>query len=962
MDHVNTNANETSIYLSDATTMSEGEAARAKRNTAKNIAGTVRVEESEVSYRPKEASRQALFTIPELSGMDTVIRVLEDKHIDLRRMVDAIKQAGLPVKAETNPVLHSEMYAGRVTKRTEDFINNELRPLIQFMRLNKITLDQLDQYLHARHAEEANAHLQAINPDREDNTALSGMTNEEAARILEAAPPAMKRLSEKVDAMIAKTRQTLVDYGLETTETVKEWAEQYRHYVPLMREGFDEGGPMGTGQGFSVRGPSSKSRTGSTRSVVDILANVALQREKAIVRGEKMRPVIALAGMLMRYPNKRIASLAKRIQMKYTDPQTGLIVKTGGDTGDYRVPTIKTINKEGVVEYRPDPNYKGRDNVVNFRIQGKDYAIVFNEQDPRAMEIAKGLKDLDTAQANAVFQKIAPVTRYLASINTQYNPVFGLTNFTRDLQFALLALSSTPLAPYRKEIIGNVVPALRGVYRAVRADRAGHPAEGEWAKLWEQFSEVGGPTGYRELYKTSADRAHAIEQLLDPDWWLKTKPGKVVSMGGLLAPMESVFLEKSEPLFDWLSDYNQTLENAVRLSVFKAGLAHGLPTIEAASLAKNITVNFNKKGQVAPTMGALFAFFNASVQGSARLAETLFEKGKVGTLTTAGKRIVQGGLMLGALQAVILSVFGFDGDDPPEWIKAKKLIIPVPGTDRGYLSIPMPLGFNLIPTIGRLATEAVLYGRPMERMYDMLAATLDAFSPVGTSASIAQTITPTVAKPIVALAENKDWTGKPISREDVNSLAPTPGFSRTRNTASPWAILLSEAINALTGGTDYKPGEWSPTPDAIDYLIGYATGGIGREVGKLAQAVAAPARGEELPIYKIPVVGTFVGSASDTAATRERFYRNIRELNLHELELKGRRANREDMAGYLREHPEAKLIETGNMLEREIQLMNKRKRDLIKRGASHDQIQAVEDRIIARMHQLNTRLYQMEAR
>ncbi|HGV3447536.1 TPA: hypothetical protein ACLNNW_003738, partial [Vibrio cholerae O1] len=99
-------------------------------------------------------------------------------------------------------------------------------------------------------------------------------------------------VAKSVDAIIENTRKLYVSYGLEDQEVVDSWRNAYKHYIPLMRE--DKDGGMGTGQGFSVRGKEVKGRTGSTRKVVDILANIATQREKLIVRGEKNRVTQAL--------------------------------------------------------------------------------------------------------------------------------------------------------------------------------------------------------------------------------------------------------------------------------------------------------------------------------------------------------------------------------------------------------------------------------------------------------------------------------------------------------------------------------------------------------------------------------------------------------------------------------------------------------------------------------------------
>ncbi|MEG7741729.1 hypothetical protein U2084_14925, partial [Listeria monocytogenes] len=82
-------------------------------------------------------------------------------------------------------------------------------------------------------------------------------------------------------------------------------------------------------------------------------------------------------------------------------------------------------------------------------------------------------------------------TRYFASINTQYNPIFGVTNLVRDVQTGLLNLKSTPLDGKQMEMAGGLVHALPAVFKALRADRKGQSATGTWAQLWEEFQEVG---------------------------------------------------------------------------------------------------------------------------------------------------------------------------------------------------------------------------------------------------------------------------------------------------------------------------------------------------------------------------------------------------------------------------------------------------------------------------------------
>ena len=57
--------------------------------------------------------------------------------------------------------------------------------------------------------------------------------------------------------------------------------------------------------------------------------------------------------------------------------------------------------------------------------------------------------------------------------------------------------------------------------------------------------------------------------------------------------------------------------------IFLEGMSESEAKQQAASIAKNLTVNFNRKGQIATQAGALYAFFNAAIQGTTRLAQTL---------------------------------------------------------------------------------------------------------------------------------------------------------------------------------------------------------------------------------------------------------------------------------------------------------------------------------------------------
>ncbi|MFA6358893.1 MAG: LPD38 domain-containing protein, partial [Candidatus Omnitrophota bacterium] len=732
---------------------------------------------------------------PTSSTMNTLNYVLADRNIDLRDVTKAIEKAHGILTDQKNASLKETLFSGRLSSRIDDFVNNELRNVTSSMAKNNITLPQIEEYMHARHAEEANDYLDSLPEDERKGNA--GISTDDAKNYLDSLDLALKEKYEKValmlDKITHKNAQLLVDYGLESQETIDKWFSKYKHYVPLFREDIED--RPGTGQGFTIAGAASKGRTGSERKVVHILSNIAMQRERTLTRGEKNRVSQSLVSLAENFPNEDFWKVIK-------------------------IPRLSTYIAPGV-------EARIKDNVVVARIKDektgeiKHIGIQFNEKNDRAIRMAHALKNLDMDTMGEVLGTVSKITRYVASINTQYNPVFGLTNFFRDLGTGILNLSSTPLAGKQKQIVQRVVPNIKGIWSATRGDYSSQEA-----KDFKDFQENGGQTGYKNLFVASEERAKSIESELK----------------SLQAGKPRRFLSNMAKV---LSDYNTTMENSVRLSAYQEGIKSGMTKEQSAALAKNLTVNFNKKGQIAGQAGALYAFFNASVQGAVRMYETLSGP--------TGKKIIAGGIILGAVQAMMLAAAGFKDNEPPEFVKERNIIIPIGG--KKYITFPMPLGFNAIPNVGRFLAEVTLSGGKDagQKMSNLLGMIAETFNPMGSSGLSMQTVAPTFLDPFAALAENKDWTGRPIYKEDFNALNPTPGTSRVKDSATIFGRGLAWAFNILTGGDKYTPGLFSPTPDQIDYLSGQITGGLGREIGKTSMMFESLYTGEELPTYRLPL-------------------------------------------------------------------------------------------------------------
>ena len=801
-------------------------------------ASAQRVAEPERDYNPRSVqSAAAPWTVPEPGAGDAFIRSIQNNKIDLKRLREAItEQYGEPA-VQNDAYLAEELYHGKVATRVEALHRDYVEPILAKIAVAGknvgVTLDDVNQYLHARHAPERNAAMKAINPGMPNNEALSGMSNQQAAQVMAdfrqaGKLAALQAIAKDVDQLLADNRASMVADGLEDAGVVQAWESAYKHYVPLQREIGSSGTPKG--MGFSVRGPESKRAMGSNRAVVNILANIVAQAETTAIRAEKAKVGRALLAMARQYPNPDF--------WKVDVP-----------------PTKPRINKDtGLVERNAvDPLYQTADNVVMVKDFGQDHFIVFNRDSERAMMVARAMKNLDTAPMNRVLEVVGRGTRFLASMLTQRNPVFWLTNFARDIQGAMLNLEGTDAEGLQRQVLANLPSAFKGMHSLVRGD-----SSGQWARYGRELQEAGGTTGYMQAFENSDrrmdDLAKEIERM----------------QRGLADPRTLGRL-----VLDFIDDYNDIIENAVRLSVFQAARDAGVATPRAASIAKNITVNFNRKGNVTPVINSLYMFFNASIQGTARLAQAIATSRKA---QVAVGGIAAMGFLLDALNRAMAGEDDETGrnryDMIPEFEKSKNWIIMNPMRPGEYLKVPLPLGPHIFHNSGRLLSDAMFRDDPrnaQEYAWAMANTLFDAFSPLGTASTLGQFIAPSVADPVLQLTENKSFTGAPVYKSADRGFGPedpAPAYTRYfESTPEVWRAA-SRALNDLTGGDAVKPGLINVEPDIFKHVFYTFTGGPGRTLDQAIDSMQSEARGQETSVNRIPLASRFYGANDDRQRER----------------------------------------------------------------------------------------------
>ena len=782
-------------------------------------------EGSLLSRRPARQNNlnlaRSAWEIEDPSMVDSFGRALQDNKIDLKKVQKRITDLYGPIAEGRDAYAKEELYHGRVSSRVQRLHDQRVKPILKQIADNRegVTVDDVDRYLLARHAPERNEAMKEINPDRVDNDRLSGMSDKEAEEAIKAFASESKLnrledIAKDVDKLTADTRRVMRAEGLESAETIKNWEDAYQFYAPLQRDIEGNGAPRGSG--FNVRGPESKRAMGSTLEVKNILANIVAAAETTAIRAEKNKVTTALADLAKQYPADGFWKVDE-------------------------VPTTRQINKStGLVETIPDPLYQLADNVVMYKEGGKHHFIKFDENNKRAVEVARAMKNMDAGGLSQVMRMATVPTRFLASLLTRWNPEFWVTNFIRDVGGTQYNWFGTGLKEGRRDVIANVPKAMRGLRDLYRGE-----GKSQWAQYAKEMDAAGGTTGHMDMYETSDKRMDN----------LRSEVAKMEQGAGDPRRIARTVLQA-------VDDYNSIVENSVRLAAFQAARKQGLSPQRAASIAKNITVNFNRKGNASAGINAWFMFFNASVQGTATILKAAAKSPKA--------RAVLGGMAATGflLDMVNREVMGEDYESIPDFEKSHNAIFAK--SDGTYVKVPYPLGINAVFNVGRLTSEAISgrsHKKPIEYGMSMAAAMLDAFNPMGSVGGAGELFSPSIARPIVQLADNRSFTGAPVFKSGDRGPrgdAPEPAHRRHfQNTPELW-IAASRGMNALTGGDYVEKGAVDVSPDALRHIFTSMTGGLGRAADRTLDYFTS----DEPSASRMPFVGRVAGKVDDRMKER----------------------------------------------------------------------------------------------
>ena len=808
--------------------------------------------------------RAESFDIKPEGKLDLFKRKIVDEFQRLAVVQKAI-QAKRRISDEFDAYFKMEIMQGKTKDLINKFDDKFYQPLKDEIHKSGLNVRAIGLYLYARHAKERNAQIAKINSEFADtiNNPGSGMSDVVADKVIKyfhdhGQTPKLEAIEKQIRRMNNYHQYLLVKSGLVDQKTIDRYNATYRNYVPL--KGFQEedleargytpeeiaeivdqtNSVIGSAKGFSVSYKPKRAMGRETMANVDeIMANIVTQIVRDIATAGKNEVGQAFLGLVRQNPNDKIWRIEQPEMKDYIDPRSGKVVP------------------------RVNPLWLQKEDVMAVYEGGRPTGIKIVDPALRA-----AMKNMGADTSHAVFRFMGNFNRMLASLITRYSFEFPISNFLRDIQEAVI--NTTADFSLKKamplKVVKDTPLAIKGMMGMLKGKD-----ETLWQQWAQEFAANGGMVEFLDFRNLEQTQKKFIKDLSMMD------DNKMNNLKRYLGGVK-----------DFVDNVNTSVENGTRLAFYKNLRENGYTPERAAQAAKNLTVNFNRKGELGSAINSFFIFANAAIQGNRRMLQALnTPKGKAATAA-----LMAGGWKMASMNRAIA------GDEAwekiPLFTKMRNWIVMRP--DGTYLKFPLPFNFGVFYSAGiigdAIASKALT---PMEGAASIVGAVWDAFNPLG-EGTLRQTVTPTIVRPFFDLGWDKDFAGNPIYPEAQMWDAWKPMSQRAFKGVSAQSKYVAEKLNEITGGTKYLSGGIDVTPEALDYITKQYAGGLGDflmksaslayKAGKAVGHVAAPAEiaaPEKPEPREIPFVRKFYAKPLENA-TKGMFYIKMNDLRAFKAE------------------------------------------------------------------------------
>lgn len=823
-----------------------------------------------------------------------------DKYQPLQNLQKSIEKAtGDVLRSDANFRRAEALMHGKAANDARLFEENMLKPLMDKMVEYGVTNEQLSEYLYSLHAYERNEFVKnTIDPANEQG---SGMSNEVAEAIKSKyadQKDVMDELAKDVYAITEASRETMLEAGL-INKAQYDSFKMFENYIPLVGTAvtptsdlFDftdsrTSSDLKRGGGISIFGKEYKQVTGRFSEAQSPLETVVSNHLRTISRARKNEVLQTLLNMVEQNKDSKAWEVftEEKPDMRVRVASKGVSVFIEEVTGEDYEYTLRR-KMAGIA-------MAGNSDYVPVKVKGKSYYIKFRDS-----RITKTLNDGGVGKTNMFVKALSKTSRHFTRVFTSWNPEFIFANFTRDIQTAMynqmaeqdMQLSTISGESFVAESLKNVPKAIKGVYQFERGNREGMDAEVKG--YYEEYLEAGAKTDWfflKSAEEVEKDMLKYLDRVnpINSDATLREKARKTGKVGR----------QKMEGIGEFVETANTSIENGIRFGAYMAARKNGVDVDKAAEFVKELTINFNRSGEMGQVANSLYLFFNASVQGSTRLMRSVVKSKKA--------RKVAAGMMASSaiLTMMNIAMGGEDEDGIPFYNKIpeyerERFLIFMYGGEGQYVKIPLPYGVSMFFNMGTAVAElGAGVTTPMEAASYLTNSVVGSFSPISLSksssgwGSVVKTVTPTVLKPVTELALNENFFGSPIYREDIGFGADTPDSSKSMKGTAEWAKSLTSFLNQATGGNQFEKGLVDLSPDTIEYLITFIGGGTAKFMNRTFSTIGdiADGKASDIEFNDVPLARQFLGTVRKSEAAG-RYYESRKELLKDKNKVKAARA------------------------------------------------------------------------
>lgn len=707
------------------------------------------------------------------------------------------------------------------------------------------------------------------------------------------------------DATNAATKKILRDgykAGMMSKDTYQYVRDMYSHYIPL--RGWD-----GTtadqvwdyiGGGKGAFNQTLKKAHGRTSIADDPIAYIENMAESGILLNNKNWVKQHLMLLAQNHPTS-LLTLSKAWYVKSVDdngneewiPATPQItsqmnsnqVKAAIDAFEKKMEQMAqtgdaTQKRDGLNIAYPQTHSEEREHEVRVMKDGEEYVIYVNG-DPQLAQAMNNTRvhRVREIQSGKLDRAAAWLGRKMAAAYTSLSPLFIPSNYFRDLTMTLASTAIREDGRYNYLLRKNLATSwnlgfmLKDYQNGKLREKVSNGNATPKEQMFYDFMMNGGETGFVSSLDVEDLKKKFKNDLKDLDRW-KANPVKV-----------------GHTIMDSIEFLNRMIEDSNRFAVYMTSIQYGRSIDEAVNDAKDVTLNFNRKGTGEygwQMVRNLYLFINPAVQSLQTLGALAKHHPFKFTAVTASW--LASGVLVPIVNAALMSLLGGDDDKDKywqftKWDRRNNLIMWVPFTHE-YIKIPLAQEFRAFYGIGDMIASKMMGGELAEESWsqyaeDLLGQAVDMLplDPTGYDGNIAVSLMPNAIRPVFELAFNVDFTGKPLFK-DTEYNKYDPNFTKAYVGTPDWLVRVSKMVNSI--GNDYPDVQQNSidafgdprynlnNPAVVDHVLSSYLGGaytMGSQVlGVLTKSLNDP---KEIKVADIPLFSKFVSNPDDRPVTKK---------------------------------------------------------------------------------------------